>query len=291
MSHLIQTWLNNCAKLLAILLIVIVNVCESAAGDQTADSSKNVTCERVGCIAHPRFREPSGLIASRQNPGLSWSVCDSGNSPWLFGFDEKCQILASIPIQLAVNIDLETITINQDDELIIGDVGNNLGLLPVRWFVVVKEPDPKAKEPLAIKRIMTMTFPSQPFDVEASFMDQRALYVISKDAEQATLFRVPEKKLKERSTAIREISVLPQFTKVTGADWNQEKLLLAVCRPDAVAIYQFGQDPNKKFAAPRQIKKSSLPNSRIESCCWSGGDLWLLSETCEFFRIRGKQLK
>jgi hypothetical protein len=48
----------------------------------------------AGVVQNDQIREASGIVASRQNPGVLWVHNDSGDSARVFAINEKGEFLA-----------------------------------------------------------------------------------------------------------------------------------------------------------------------------------------------------
>src|SRR3954452_480338 len=82
--------------------------------------------EKLGRFDHRGIAEPSGIVASRKNPGIFWVHNDSGNPPVLFAVKRDGKLVREYRVE-AVNLDWEDIAIDDAGHLYIGDIGNNLG--------------------------------------------------------------------------------------------------------------------------------------------------------------------
>jgi len=99
--------------------------------------------KRIGFIADPRITESSGVVASRQHPGVFWTHNDGAKSYTLFAISREGKSLGSFHVAGAILNDWEDIAIDNEHHLYIGDIGNN----DARRFSIavheINEPDPK----------------------------------------------------------------------------------------------------------------------------------------------------
>ncbi len=84
----------------------------------------------VASIKDKSISESSGLVASRSTPGAYWTHNDSGDGPFIYGFDTRGDSLGVFQVTGAQNRDWEDISIGpgpQRDKsyLYIGDIGDN----------------------------------------------------------------------------------------------------------------------------------------------------------------------
>ena len=98
--------------------------------------------ERVGRFTHRGIVEPSGLVASRRFPGIFWTHNDSGNPPALFAVRRDGSLVREYKVA-AANVDWEDISTDDAGHLYIGDIGDNLHVLPVHAILRLDEPDPR----------------------------------------------------------------------------------------------------------------------------------------------------
>ena len=85
--------------------------------------------------------EASGIVKSRRHAGIFWVHNDSGNPPSLFAIRADGRIIREFRLEIP-NIDWEDIAIDDHGHLYVGDIGNNLGALPIRAIYRIDEPDP-----------------------------------------------------------------------------------------------------------------------------------------------------
>ena len=247
-----------------------------------------------GRIDHPPIAEASGLVASRTNPGVFWTLCDSGNLPSLYAIDNAGTLLGEFTITGAINLDWETLTLDDRDRLYIGDVGNNFfpGGWPVRQIYLVEEPtvNPAAEDvvrgALPILHIVRYRRPVAPFDVEAMVYWKRRLYLVEKVAEGAAGVYALEDLQTKETQSLRPIARLPRMPRVTGASLSSTGRSLALCSYSYTAIYAL--DPPGAFEKLGRLQphRYRYKARAIEACTWAGGDLLLVSEKRWIYRLR-----
>ena len=138
--------------------------------------------------------EPSGLVASRRHPGIFWTHNDSGNPPALFAVRRDGSLVREYKVA-AANVDWEDIGIDDAGHLYLGDIGDNLHVLPVHAILRIDEPDPAeaSERPLAATAFHFRYPEGKRFDAEGLFVDGDRAVVVSKsgDGREAELFAVP----------------------------------------------------------------------------------------------------
>ncbi len=86
--------------------------------------------EREGHIQDVTLDEVSGVVASRQHPGVLWAHNDSGHEPKIYGVTRTGESVGTYEIAGAENIDWEDISIGPGPSrdvsyLYVGDIGAN----------------------------------------------------------------------------------------------------------------------------------------------------------------------
>ena len=108
--------------------------------------------ERSGWLDEKLIPEASGIVKSRRFPGIFWVHNDSGNPPLLFAIKGDGRIVRQFRLGVP-NIDWEDIAIDDQGHLYVGDIGNNIGALPLRAIYRIDEPDPKSPADEAAARL------------------------------------------------------------------------------------------------------------------------------------------
>ena len=146
-------------------------------------------------VQDPGLSEMSGLVASARDPGVLWSLNDSGSLPRLFRLDEDGRALGRVWVRGRWWHDTESLaTWHQGDDywLLVGDVGDNRG---VRDEVVVHGLAEPARGDTSARIAWSIRFryPDGPRDAEGIAVDTVAgdLLVLSKRDDPVRLYRVP----------------------------------------------------------------------------------------------------
>jgi hypothetical protein len=248
--------------------------------------------EPVGRLDVRLVPEASGIVKSRRHSGIFWVHNDSGNPPLLFAIRADGKIVRQFRLDVP-NIDWEDIAIDDQGHLYVGDIGNNLGALPVRAIYRIDEPDPAlpAQRPLAASAVSRYVLPrGNRFDAESLDYDQGNAIVIAKylDGREAELFSVPFDPTSRLSQSAppRSIGRLAGFIEpATGSDLDGDRTHLAVCSSTVTRIYRRDdvQKPDWKL-----IGEVRYPAAPIEGICWDGRDLVLVAEGGAISRIAEK---
>ena len=261
--------------------LIIAAAIFALGGDQTTDAYA------VGFLKHQPIAEASGIIASRQYPGIFWVHNDSGNKATLFAVRSDGTLVNEFAVA-APNVDWEDIAIDDRGHLYIGDIGNNNNRLPLRCIYRIDEPNPNAKRVGTCKVTLTSyyKFPeSGRFDAESLFVAGKNAYLIAKqfDGRNAEIYAIPldpPAPLFKPAIALR-VGELPGFDEpATGADLSANGRWLAVCSNTKARVYErVGPTSWKKLATIKDVGKT------IEAICWDGSDLLLAGENRLMYRI------
>ncbi len=261
----------------------------------------------VGKLSVPEIQEASGLIASSKHEGVFWTISDSGNPANLYALDQTGRVLATYKIAGATNSDWETITLDAQSHLLIGDVGN-ASRSAARSIYEVDEPDPRAAgaaessfaKPieLALRRKMTFNAPAPDTDFEASFVLGGKYYLPSKvSSGVAQLFALdlptaaPEPTGQSIAVELKLLGTIPNANWITDAALHSNGKRLALLTYSEALLF----DLPDSGIVPRAATDSALPSPTarvrfeapfIEASTFdSNGHVLLLSETGTLHRL------
>jgi hypothetical protein len=181
----------------AFAAVLFVEGCLAGAGQDASDSQRALAryleqrkayaarvLEEVGVLPEA-LRESSGLAVSRTQPGVLWSINDSGNAPDIYAVDASGHLRATIPVANATNRDWEEMSSGRcppglvastpsqvvaPDCLYLADIGDNDRKREELTIYVVVEPvlPPEGVSPPAVAaRSFRFRYPDQPHDSEA----------------------------------------------------------------------------------------------------------------------------
>jgi hypothetical protein len=129
----------------------------------------------VGKLSDPRLAEASGAALSRANPGLIWTIDDSGNPPDLLAIDSTGTLRGDFSLAGTTNVDWEEVAVGRcgrEHCVYIADTGDNSESRSEVVIYRVLEPtvlaDPRA--PVTTLRgteSIRVVYPDRPHDVEA----------------------------------------------------------------------------------------------------------------------------
>lgn len=146
-----------------------------------------------------RIRESSGVIVSRTQRGLLWTMNDSGGDPMLFLTDTAGRALGAYLIPQAKNVDWEALGRGRCGEgecLYIGDTGDNPERR--RSVMLYRLPEPAPGMPrkdvtAGAAASLQVEYPDRPHDAEAMYVEpDGAVVLVSKGRSGGILaFRIP----------------------------------------------------------------------------------------------------
>jgi hypothetical protein len=248
--------------------------------------------EPIGKLDVRLLPEASGIVKSRRHADIFWVHNDSGNRPSLFAIRADGRVIREFRVEVP-NIDWEDIAIDDQGHLYVGDIGNNLGMLPTRAIYRIDEPDPSQPAARALKAadVSRYALPrGNRFDAESLDYDHGNAIVIAKylDGREAEIFSVafdPPSPLSKPAEP-RSLGRLERFIEpATGSDLDVDLTHLAVCSSAVTRIYR-REDVGKP--GWKLISEVRYPIAQVEGICWDGRDLILVAEGGAIYRIAEK---
>jgi hypothetical protein len=192
--------------------------------------------------------EVSGVVASRRTPGLYWIEEDSGNPARIWGVDLAGNLLASVRVGDAINLDWEDIALARG-RIWVADIGDNLLLRPSIAVYSFPEPDPSARSVRA--DVLTLVYPDGPHNAEALFVDGKRgqVFVVTKEAGVAEVFRAVIRDLTDGAVrGLRSVIRLP-LNRVTAADLGPAGVMI---KAGTANLYRWGADRRVSTALSRE---------------------------------------
>jgi len=246
--------------------------------------------------------ECSALFPSRRNPGVFWTLSDSGAKPVLVPvradgskvFTAK-GYAQGVALAGASNVDWEALAGDDEGNLIVGDVGNNVSRRKELAFYLCAEPTPDAAS-VPVRKV-TFAWPDQTafpdpelaHDCEAMFLLRGKLYLLTKHRRDTLtdLWRADIPATGDRAT----LTKLARFDiggMVTDACLSPDRTRLAVLTYRNVWVFDLpatGED----FFRGRAVHATLSPpvlSFQLEGCAWAdASNLLLGSEQGDLFRI------
>ena len=240
---------------------------------------------RVGTIENPKISESSGLVASRQYPGVFWTHNDGGGGKKqsLYAITREGRSISECLVVGILLWDWEDLAIDEQNRLYLGDVGNNEGKRREIAVHQVQEPDPKAGVLfLQAQRSWTLRYPGAHFDCESLFIWRDYGYVVSKvlkDA-RAQIFRFPLS-ASTGPVVLELVATTKVESPVTGADLSPDGRLLALVAKSGAFVYRVEGDMAR--AGKGKPYQTKFRHEHIESCAFMPEGLLATAESREIY--------
>lgn len=186
-----------------------------------------------GVIEFDAIREASGIVASRNNPGVLWVHNDSGKRA-LYAINSRGEHLGVYKISGCKTKDWEDIAIGAGERsgesyIYIGAIGDNHLKRKFRSICRITEPKVDAQQKPVEKRItvdarLDFKYPgSARADAEALMLDpqKQVLYLINKRSMPATVYELPIPKQPRSVATAKPVATLP-YRFVVAADMSAD---------------------------------------------------------------------
>lgn len=171
---------------------------------------------RTGVFQHPRLNESSGVAASRRQPGVLWTLNDSGHDASIFATDTLGRDHGAFLVSGAENRDWEAIALGPcgtRDCLYIADTGDNgQNLRTARIYRVPEPAIPARSSRTRAAEVLEFRYPGGSRDLEAAFVTgDGTVYLITKGRGSApTAYRLrPEAWEEDEIASAERIGKLP----------------------------------------------------------------------------------
>ena len=193
-----------------------------------AQSNEFARGREAGVIQSDLIREASGIVASRQSPGVLWVHNDSGDEPRVFAINDKGEFLGTCHIKDATARDWEDIAVGPGPDpdqqcLYIGEIGDNNATYP--HVTVYRVPEPKIDPASPFKPMqigpadaIRLTYPGGPRDAETLLVDPltRDIYIVSKRDLFSKVYRAAYPQSTTKTTRMERVASLPWGFAVAG---------------------------------------------------------------------------
>ncbi|MFT3878325.1 MAG: hypothetical protein QM703_01535 [Gemmatales bacterium] len=248
--------------------------------------------KRVGLVKAPLVKEASALIKSKKHPGIYWTLCDSGNPPYLFAIETSGKLHATVRLEGVQNVDWEALAIDAEGHIYVGDIGNNYHKIKQRSIYRIDEPDRlNAKPPMEPQTVPVTgqwhyTYPAKPFDAETLMIQDDMFWIISKSKNLAEtrLYRLPTNPA-GTTKVIEEVGKLaPEMIMIADASISDDGKRFALVNKFYTVLYTLptGKVTDILTAQPTYYEYDLF---KVEGCAWDGDDLILISEDRKIYRL------
>lgn len=247
--------------------------------------------------------ECSALWASPSQPGVFWTLSDSGAKPAITPIRADGTMVpvakgfwGAVTLKGASNVDWEALTGDEAGNLIVGDVGNNVSRRKELAFYLFKEPAPGVNEVADVRKV-SFAWPDQSsfpdpelgHDCEAIFLLRGKLYLLTKHRRDTLtdLWRAEIPASGERAT-LTKLARFDVGGMVTDACLSPDRKRLAILTYRNVWVFDVPATGEDFFHAPALHAPIAPPmlSWQVEGCSWvDAGHLLVGSEQGDLFRI------
>ena len=247
--------------------------------------------------------ECSALWASAAQPGVFWTLSDSGAKPVITPIRADGSAVmtpkgywGSVALKGVINTDWEALTGDDAGNMVVGDVGNNVSRRKELGLYFFKEPKPGDAEVAEVRKV-TFAWPDQTafpdpelsHDCEAMFLLRGKLYLLTKHRRDTftDLWRADIPASGDRAV----LTKLARFDiggMVTDACVSPDRRRLAILTYRNVWVFEIPAAGEDIFHAPALHAPIAPPmlSFQVEGCAWADdGHLLVGSEQGDLYRI------
>jgi len=221
--------------------------------------------------------EASALDCSRINPGILWSLNDSGGKAEVYALDSEGRLVCTLQLPGVKNRDWEELALYTDPKngknyLYVGEIGDNAAKYESVRFYKVEEPVLSKKDSLVTAgnvQSLDFVYEDGARDAEAFFVEPQTedIYIISKREEQVGIYRISKPDFTKPVVAKR-IGTLP-LSWVTAADLSPDGKKVLVKTYTGVFRIKTRLNPQGELTFGKKLK--ALPyklEPQGEGLCW-----------------------
>lgn len=179
-------------------------------------------------IKDPRIAESSGLAASRLHPGVYWTHNDSSDGPYIYAVDGRTgETVARVTLSgIGSPRDVEAISIGPDNQIYVGDIGDNLGgTWPYVW--IYRLPEPKTLQDQTVRATQfVVKYEDGARNAESMVVDPKTgrVYIIDKDEDGGHLYQGPATLSPTGANIFRPIAPVDLWATDAAISPNGEQL-------------------------------------------------------------------
>ena len=255
--------------------------------------------------------EASGLTASNRHSGVFWTLNDSGGTPRLFAINDQRELLSTLMVKGATNVDWEAITSDGQGHLYIGDFGNNanqrrdLAIYRVQEPAKLAEPNAYLTTPAEVFRFRYREQRAFPDDAELNFDAEAMFYMPQRDGREGMLYLLTKHRSDTRTAlyAFRDLKadqvLVPELVdtfdvggtehwfggSVTGASVDPSGRRLAILTYHEIFIFDVSGDEVTLKKLVGSVKLEQRRTQQVEGIAWDGENLLMVNEQGDVFRL------
>ncbi|WP_055533570.1 hypothetical protein [Streptomyces graminilatus] len=181
-------------------------------------------------IKDPRITESSGLAASHQHPGVYWTHNDSDDGAFLYAIDSATGRTVATVTMTGVGRprDIEAISIGPDNQIYVGDIGDNDGVTWDHvWIYQLTEPKVLKNQTIRAKQYV-VKYTDGSRDAESLIVHPKTgrVYIIDKQEDGGHLYAGPDKLSTSGTNVFRPVAPVDMWA--TDAAFSPDGRQLAV---------------------------------------------------------------
>ncbi|MFJ2831296.1 WD40 repeat domain-containing protein [Streptomyces sp. NPDC087263] len=216
-------------------------------------------------IKDPRITESSGLAASRQHPGIYWTHNDQDTGAYLYAVDSRTgETVATITMTgVGMPRDVEAISIGPDNQIYVGDIGDNDGVV-WDYVWVYQLPEPKQLKDQTIRATQyVVKYSDGPRDAESLVVHPTTgrVYIIDKQEDGGHLYEGPAKLSASGTNVFKPVVAVDLWA--TDAAFSPDGTRLAVRGYFGGIAYDWNDGKIKK------LERISVPLGQGESVSYT----------------------
>ena len=278
-----------------ILLACVAPLSGSHANGQTATNElmQSVTFSgpsRTGMLSKRTMVELSGMAPGIKNSTLLWGVNDSGNEPHIYAFKSTGEVVCTLNVKGAKNIDWEGFATAgaglTDGALYVGDIGDNGAKRKDITIYRVAEPVARQGSVIDVEaEVFTFTYPDKAHDAEALLVDpfSKDIFIVTKRDSVSKVYRAaaPFKNGEKRKLEF-VCDLTMQLITAGDISVRGTEILLK----NYVFVYHwsrgYGETVAQALARPPRFLPY-MPEPQGEAICWTirGEGYFTASETVD----------
>jgi len=205
-----------------------------------------------GVVGDTRITEASGIVASRQNPGVLWTHNDSGFPGTIFALSTNGATLGLYGVPNVYSGDFEDIAIGPGpvpglQYIYLGDIGDNFSTRSnIRVFQI---PEPsiysyESNAPLLSlaygSREINLSYPDGAHDAESLMIDPRSgdLFIATKETNSCNLYQATRAQLAAGTSVELTYVEGVNFRSASAGDISADGSLLALRRSNRADVWR-----------------------------------------------------
>ena len=219
------------------------------AGCSSAEQPATLVFEAAGRLEDPKIREASGLARSQRQPGVLWTINDSGAQEILYAIDHSGADLGRTELKKSKNKDWEDLasfTLDGDPYLMVADIGDNDAKHKSRKLYFLKEPK-AGKKDTKVDWEVTFEYPNGPRDAESAAIDieNERVLILSKRDIPPSLYEVPLRTADDKKVTAKWLGTMNGLPKPSRQDvefapktkdWHWQPSSMDISADNAAAV-------------------------------------------------------